>query len=148
MPEQLSFAAKLTQAVTVTDGAAGSTNINGATLDMSGAEGVQMIVQFGVIVASGVQSIKAQQGDQSDGSDMSDLLGTGQTVADTDDEKTFYIDLYRPEKRFVRLVVLRATQNATLSAIYQQYGAMKKPVTHEATVIVGEQHSSPAEGTA
>ncbi len=76
-----------------------------------------------------------------------DLLGSSQTIADTDDNKTFYIDLHRPLKRYVRLVVLRATQNATVGALYQQYGFRKPPVTH-GTNVAGETLLSPAQGTA
>lgn len=138
---------KISQAVTVTNGAAGATNINGATLDMSGFEGVLMEATMGAIVAGAVTSIKAQQGGQSDASDMSDLLGTSQTIVATDDEKTFYIDLKKPTKRYVRLVALRATQNATLTATYIQYGARKMPTAHGSNVS-GETHVGPAEGTA
>lgn len=144
----LSKNVKITQAITPTAGGAGTTDINGATLDMAGFEGVLMVVTFGAITAGAVTSIKAQQGNQSDLSDAADLAGTAQAIADTDDDKVFYIDLYRPEKRYVRLVVDRGTQNAVVaSAEYIQYGAHKKPPTH-GTGVSGETHVSPAEGTA
>lgn len=139
---------KMTPAITPTAGAAGTSDINGATLDMSGYEGVLMIVTFGAITASAVTSIKAQQGAASDLSDAADLAGTAQTIADTDDDKVFYIDLYRPRERYVRLVVDRGTQNAVVaSAEYVQYGAKKAPPT-QGTNVSGETHVSPAEGTA
>lgn len=139
---------KITQAITPTNGAAATTDIEGVTLDMSGYEGVLMVCTFGEITGSAVTSIKAQQGAESDLSDAADLLGTAQTVADSDDEDIFYIDLYRPQERYVRLYVDRATQNAVVaSATYIQYGAKKAPVSHGSTVN-GETHVSPAEGTA
>ena len=138
---------KVTTAITVTNGAAGTTSINGTTLDMQGFEAVLMVVEVGAVVAGAVTTIKAQQGDQSDASDMSDLLGTEQTVEDSDDDKTFYIDLIKPTKRYVRLVVPRATQNATVAASYIQSGARKAPTSH-GTGVEGETHVSPAEGTA
>lgn len=139
---------KISQAITVTAGAAGTSDINGTTLDMSGFDGVLMVVTFGAITGSAVTSIKAQQGAASTLSDAADLTGTAQTVADTDDEKTFYIDLYKPTERYVRLVVDRGTQNAVVaSAEYIQYGAKVAPTTHGSNVS-GETHISPAEGTA
>lgn len=139
---------KISTAITPTAGAAGTTDINGTTLDMSGYEGVLMIVRFGAITGSAVTSIKAQQGAESDLSDAADLAGTGQTVADDDDDQTFYIDLYRPTDQYVRVVVDRGTQNAVVaSANYIQYGARKAPVSH-GTGVSGETHVSPAEGTA
>lgn len=144
----LSKGVKITQAITSANGVAGTTDINGVTLDMSGFEGALVAVTFGVITGSAVTSIKAQQGAASDLSDAADLEGTGQTVADTDDGKVFYIDLYRPLERYVRLVVVRATQNAVVAtATYLQYGAAKAPVSHGSTVA-GELHVSPSEGTA
>ena len=139
---------KISTAITPTAGVAGTTDINGSTLDMQGFESVQMLVRMGAITSGAVTSIKTQQGDQSDASDMSDLSGTGVTIADTDDDETFYIDLIRPEKRYVRLVVDRETQNAVVAAAnYIQYGARKQPTAHGAGVT-GETHVSPREGTA
>lgn len=139
---------KISSAITPTAGAAGVTGINGATLDMQGYEGVLMVVRMGAITSGAVTSIKAQQSAASDMSDEADLAGTGQNIADSDDDKTFYIDLYRPTKRYVRVVVSRGTQNAVVaSAEYIQYGAKKMPTTHE-TGVSGETHVSPSEGTA
>ena len=138
----------ITAAITPTNGAAGTSDINGATLDMLGFDSVLIICTTGTITASAVTSIKAQQGDQSDASDMSDLLGSAQTIADDDDEDLFVIALIKPQKRYVRLVVDRATQNAVVaSATYIQFSPRKAPVSHGSTVNI-ETHVSPAEGTA
>lgn len=139
---------RLSIAITPTDGAAGTSDINGATLDMAGWDGVLMLVTFGAITTGAVTSIKAQQGNAANLSDAADLAGTGQVIADTDDDKTFYIDLYKPTKRYVRLVVDRGTQNAVVaSALYIQYRGAKAPAVH-GTGVAGETHVSPAEGTA
>ena len=139
---------KISRAISTADGGAATTDIEGATLDMQGFEGVLMIVTFGAITGSAVTSIKAQQGAESDLSDAADLAGTGQTVADSDDNEVFYIDLYRPTERYVRVYVDRGTQNAVVAgATYVQYGAKKGPVTH-GTYVSGETHAGPAEGTA
>ena len=139
---------KISQAITVTEGAAGQVAIEGAVLDMAGFEGVLMEITFGAITAGAATSIKAQQGAAAAMGDAADLLGTSQTIADTGDEKTYYIDLYKPKERYVRLYVSRATQDSVVaSATYIQYGAHKVPVTHGSNVS-GELHASPAEGTA
>ena len=137
----------ITQAITPTAGAAGSTDVNGATLDMLGYDSALMICTTGAITSGAVSGIRAQQGDQSDASDMSDLLGSAQVIADTDDEDLFVIALIKPQKRYVRLVVDRATQNLVCSATYIQFSPRKAPVSHGATVNI-ETHVSPAEGTA
>jgi hypothetical protein len=145
---ELSKNCKITNAISPTAGAAGATDINGATLDMQGFEGALMVVTFGAITAGAVTGIRAAQGAASDLSDAADLAGSAQVIADSDDDKTFYIDVKKPAERYVRLVVDRATQNAVVAAAwYIQYGAHKAPTTHGANVA-GETHVSPAEGTA
>lgn len=146
--QNLSKNVRISQAIAPAAGAAGVTTINGATLDMSGWDGVLMIVTFGAITATGVQSVKAQQGQQSNLSDAADLEGTGQTVGDGDDEKTYFIDLVNPTERYVRVVVPRATANAVVAeALYIQYRGRRPNVGH-GTNVAGEVHASPAEGTA
>ena len=144
-----SVAEKISIAIPPADGVAGTTDINGATLDMLGWDSVMMVVTFGAITSTAVTVIKAQGGAESDLSDAADLIGTGQTIADDDDEKTFYIDL-NPLDRYNRLVVDRGTANAVVaSAYYIQYNGDKSklPVTH-GTGVAGELHHEPIAGTA
>ncbi len=143
----LSKNVKITQAITVTNGAAGTSDINGATLDMSGWEGVLVILNLGAIVSGAVTTAKMQQDSASGMGTAADLKDTELTIADDDDEETMYIDLYRPLERYVRVVIPRATQNATLTATYIQYRGSKMPVT-QAAPVSGEVHVSPIEGTA
>jgi len=134
------------QAITPTNGAAGTTTINGATCDMDGYDAVLMVVTMGAILATAVTSIKAQE--SSDGTTWADLEGTAQTIADTDDDKTFYIDLERPAKRYARLVVLRGTANATVAeALYFKRASRARPVSQGANVS-GEIFYTPVAGTA
>jgi len=138
----------ISRAISPADGAAGTTDIEGVVLDMANADGVLMIVMMGAITATAVTSIKAQQGDESDLSDAADLEGSGQTIADDDDNKVFVIDLAKPTKRYVRVYVDRGTANAVVAgALYQQYGLRKQPPTHGSNVSA-EVHASPDEGTA
>lgn len=144
----LSKNCKISSAVTPTAGAAGTSAISGTILDMSGYEGVLVMVRMGAITSGAVTSIKMQQDTDSAGGTMADLEGTSQSIADTDDDEIFYIDLFRPQERYVRLYVSRATQNAVVaSAEYIQYGPKAAPVT-QPTGTNGETHVSPAEGTA
>jgi hypothetical protein len=141
---------KVSIAITTTAGAAGSTAVNGAVLDTAGFEGGCAVVAFGAIVSGAATSIKLQQSADATGDpdDFSDVLGTGQTVADNADDKVFYCDFRHATKRYVRVVVSRATQNATVgSALYVQYGARSRPVT-QGTNVAGEQFTAAAEGTA
>lgn len=141
---------KVTQAITPTAGAAGTTTINGTTLDMQDWEGVAVIVTFGAITAGGVQSVKGQQGAASNMSDAADLAASSSSVADTDDEKVVVKVFRNVRERYFRVVVPRATQNAVVaSAEYIQFGKRRQPNTgHGATVLAATEHVSPAEGAA
>ncbi len=147
MTVHISETLKDTQAITIANGAAGLTNIDGAILDMKGFDAVLIVVQTGPIVAGAVTSLKIAQDDNAAMSSDADLAGSAQTIADTDDNKVFYVDIRHPTKRYLRLKVLRATANATVSAVYYQYAAKSLPVT-QPTGVVGEKFTGPAEGTA
>lgn len=129
--------------------AAGATNVNGTVLDMANWDGVILVALFGAIVSGAATSFKVQQGQQSNLSDAADLAGSSITVADTDDNKVLVSDIYRPQERYLRPVVLRATQNATIDGVIAiRYKGRKAPSVLDATVLAAEYHQSPAEGTA
>jgi len=118
-------------AITATEGAAASTDISGAIVDLAGYNGLQAIVTFGAITSGAVTSIKMQVGDNSALSDAADVTGLSVTVADDDDGKVFVLDLVKPLKRYARVVVDRATQDAVVEqATYIRYGAKDMPVVN------------------
>lgn len=138
---------KIEQIATVTAGAAGQTAITSSAVDTAGYEGVLFIVGAGTITGGGVQSIKVQQSsDDAAADDYSDITGTNQAVADDADNTSFRVDVHRPTKRYLKLIVSRATQNSTFGAIYAlKYGARNRPV---ASQLTGEAFTAPIEGTA
>lgn len=147
MIKNLSSEVKITTAL---DYAEANADRSGAVLDMSGWEGVLMVVKFAAIAGGAVTSIKAQQDTAVGMGGAADLLGTGITVADNDDDQIFIIDLVKPEERYVRLVIDKdAANNTAESAIYIQYGARVEPTTLTlADEVTYERHVSPIEGTA
>jgi hypothetical protein len=136
-------------AINATEGAAGTSAINGDIADMAGFDGVRAVLVMGAITATAVTSLKWQQGDASDLSDAEDVAGTGITIADDDDDKVFISDIVRPEKRYVRPVVSRGTANAVVaSCVVEKYMAKELPVTQHADVGTLETHFAPVGGTA
>jgi hypothetical protein len=134
--------------ITPTAGVAGTSAINGSIIDLSSAAGALFLVRMGVITAGAATSIKIQHGAASDLSDAADVLGTSQTIADDDDGEIFYVDFSRPTKRYARLVVSRATQNAVVaSAEVIVYGAAVAPTAQPAGTN-GETHVAKQSGTA
>ena len=141
---------KITRAVAQT--AAGATDVNGSTIDTAGYTGVMFILDVGTLTATQVTSMRAQQGAASDASDMADLEGSiAGPVADTDGQRYLVIDLFRPLKRYVRVVVDRATANAVLNGgVAILYGARDMPVTNAAAaggIAFSKTLVTPAEGT-
>ena len=131
--------------------AAGQTVINSASVDMSGFDGVGFAVAFGAITATAVTSVKVQQsGDDGVADAWADLTGTSITVADTDDDKLFVVDVAHPTERYLRAVVSRGTADSVVDGIIAvQYGPKKTPTTHDAATVGGvETHPAPDEGTA
>lgn len=140
---------KQSVAVTAANGVAGTTAINGATLDTAGFNALEISVDFGAITSGAATSIKLQCGAASDLSDAADVAGTSQTVADTDDGKTFVIDAQQLPGRYARVVVSRATQNAVVTlAKYRLYQAKSLPVTQSSDIGGREKFVAPQYGTA
>jgi hypothetical protein len=144
----LSKSAKVTRALNSV--AAGTTNQNGSVIDMAGFEGVQFIALFGALTATQITSLKVQQGDLADGSDMADLEDSLHTaLADADGNKCLVTDVFRPQKRYVRPVVTRGTANAVIDGVVAlQYSARTEPVVKDATVKSIKTTISPEEGVA
>jgi len=133
--------------VTPTAGAAGQTTITSSAVNTTGFDGVRFLVLIGAITTAGVQSIKVQYSDDDAATDAySDVVGSSVTIADDADDTHIYIDVYRPQKQYLKVVISRATQNSTFGGVIAElYNASKVPVTQTAT---GETHIAPAEGTA
>lgn len=130
--------------------AAGVTNVNSDAVDCAEYDCVRFIIGFGAITAGAATSVKAQQSNDSGGSpdDFSDLTGSSITVADNDDNEIKVVEIVRPQKRYLRLATLRATQNSAIDFVLVELsGARKHPVTQDATTEQ-EVHNAPAEGTA
>ena len=128
--------------------ASGTADREGAVLDMNGWDGVLIVAQFGTIAAGAVTKLKAQQGAAANLSDAADLAGSSIAVADDDDSKIKYLDLWQPRERYVRAVIDKDATNACAETVtYLQYRGKFLPSTH-GTGVAGEAHLSPAEGTA
>lgn len=126
--------------------AAGTTDVESTSVDMADFDSVAFTVAFGAIVSGAVTSVKLQG--SANNSTWVDLEGTSITVADTDDNDLVISDQIRPNYRYVRCVVDRGTQNATIDVIIaHQYAARFLPVTQPATTLV-ETHVASVAGTA
>lgn len=126
---------------------AGTTAITSDAIDMAGFDGVAFVTATGAFTATGTATIKAQQGAAANMSDAADLAGTAQAFTDADGSKSVGVDIKSPVKRYVRVVISRATANSVWGQIFAiQYRSRKKPVTQALDKY--EKFIGPAEGTA
>lgn len=129
------------------DNASGSADRFGNVVDTAGYDTFLFICKLGAVAASSSGQLKAQQGDQADGSDMTDLAGTGVAIADTDDNTIKFLEITLPTKRYVRCAVEKTAGTIEESAISLSYRSKEGPVAQPAT-SVGEGHQAPLEGAA
>lgn len=129
--------------------AAGTTNQTGAAVDTQGFDGVMFIADIGALTATQVTSLKAQDGLTSGGA-YNDIAGSNTSaMADGDSNKLLVVDIYKPQLRFLKPVVLRATANAVINCVIAiLYKGLKGPVVNDATLSQIRSLVSPADGTA
>jgi hypothetical protein len=131
------------------DYSSASTALAGTALDMSGYQGVLMVVKMAAITTGAATSIKAQCDDNSGFSSAQDIAGTAITIADDDDNQIFVLDVRNVPERYVRVYLDRATQAAAASAVYIQYGPDSNPQVNDVTdKVTTETHIWKAVGTA
>lgn len=126
---------------------AGTSTITSDAIDTKGFSGVLVLSSFGT-AASGNTAKLQQSSDDGSTDDYSDLTGTSITSGTSDED--VWLDLYRPQKRYVKAVFARGTSTTLESVWAILYGPLSAPVTYNNTTgtIVGEAHVEESEGTA
>jgi hypothetical protein len=112
-----------------TDGAVVTT---GTEIDMAGYNSVMVIVCLGTIAASGVFTGTLKNSDTSGtyGSGTVDRIATLANDADTDDNKLLIVEVYRPQRRYLRLNYQRTGGNVTvLSMLVVRFNSGNEPVS-------------------
>ncbi len=130
--------------------AAGTSTITpSAGVDVQGFNSAMFLVLLGTVTSTGVPSIKIQQSDDDGVADgYSDLEGTAFAATDADDDKIIAVEILRPTKRYLKLILARTTANVVLDGIVCVLGNPIGPLPISQTTIGNEVHVTPAEGTA
>jgi hypothetical protein len=125
--------------VASTGAAAAQTAVNGSSVDMQAAPGpfenATGVALLGTLTATQVTYLKAQGSD--DNSTWADLASTKTgPAADADGGKLLVLDLFRPQHRYIRFVLVRGTANAVLTAMLQcQYNGQREPISQLAAQV-------------
>lgn len=140
----LSGAVKITK-IKDTTSAAGSTVLESSVLDMAGYDGVLFVTSFGTAAADNL--LKAKMSTANDSGTMGDIEGSAVAPGASDEDQ--WLDVYRPRKRYLQLVAVRATSTKLGDMWAFQYGGRIKPVDNtDAGTITGELVVSASTGTA
>lgn len=137
--------------------AAGVTTVTGTHVDTQEFDGCLFLFAIGTLTAGQATSVKVQGGALVNDSDQADLAGTAGgivSLADTDSNTLIEVDIAMPTFRYLRPVVLRATQNAVVDGVFallyhggkMGYGLAQAPPL-DATVKAVTVLASPAAGT-
>ena len=114
---------------------------------MKGFDAVTFIALLGDVLDTAVLTLQAQQGDQSDGSDATNLAGVLATFtadATSADNNMLAVEIARPTKRYVRVTLARATANAAVDGIVAvQSSPAEAPVVQDASVLATDFALSP-----
>jgi len=135
-----------TKLVKVNDHAASTTDpITTSIVDTAGYDGVVFFTSFST--ANATNSIKVQQNTANQTTGMADLLGSS-VVSGTSDEDVI-IEIYKPQERYLQVVVTRGVATTCESVWAALYGGTPGLAANSVSgTQIAEQSSSPAEGTA
>jgi len=124
---------------------AGTSDVTGTGVDMSGYEGVIFITSYGTAAADNLPHAETSSDDGSADA-YTDLAGTEVGVSTSDED--VWLEIKRPPERYVRIVAERGTSSTCESIWAIRYGARSRGVDNTtAGTIHGELHASPAAGT-
>lgn len=122
---------------------------DGNVIDLVGYDGICFVASFGAITTGAVTDIRVQESDAVAMGDAVDLAGTKVSIADGQDNGVVALNIYRPLKRYIRLRITRATEDAVIDGVIALlYNGKKLPVVVDATLVNSVSVISPIAGTA
>lgn len=127
--------------------AAAQTEIDTSVVDMQGFDGCMFVVCLGDVTNACALEFTAQQSPYANAAGAADLddatitntaAGASNTVA--------LVDVVRPSERYLRLKILRGSQDANVDSVVAiQYDPKVMPTTHNANVLASALGVNPDE---
>ncbi len=125
---------------------AGTGDVTSASVNMANYDGVLFLTSYGTAAADNL--FHAQQSSDDGGSDtFTDIAGSEIDLSGASDEDQ-WLDIFRPEEQYVRVVAQRGT-SSTLGDIWAvQYKGRDVPISNLISgTIYGKQLINPVAGT-
>jgi len=115
--------------------AAGTGQVNSSIIDATGYDRVAFIVHLGVVTDASLINVAIQDSADNANTNMTNVGVTANLNAATSSNTAILVEALGAQKRYVRCIVNRATQNAAISAITCLLGGTKgKPVTADTSI--------------
>lgn len=116
--------------------AAGTSNqLATAGIDTQGYDAYRFVALLGTLTATQVTSLSAYECDTLAGSYTLVAGATTAAAADGDSNKMLILDVFKPQKRFIKAQVNRATANAVIDGVVcELWLASFQPTTQDASV--------------
>lgn len=126
--------------------ASATTPVTSAIVDTAGYEGV--VFRTSLSTANATNTIKVQQSATNATDDMEDVAGTSVSSGTTNED--LVVEVYRPTKRYLQVVVSRGAATTCESIWADLYGGGQGQISNNtvAGTQIAELHVSPAAGTA
>ena len=124
---------------------AGTSTLTSDTVDLAGWTGCLFIAKLGDVTSGSVLGLAIH--DSEDDTNYDDLEGPLAFTAGASDadNKFLVLDVVRPEKRYLRAVLTRGSQNAVVEGIWAiKYGPLSTPVTQGSDVLLSDTLANPA----
>ena len=126
----------------------GQTDVDGDAVDMAGFDGVTFVGLTGAITTTGTVTLAAEQSTEAADNFVALADVTAQAAAAADSNKVLVLDVYRPNERYVRPTITRATADSVYGGtIAIQYRSRSCPTTHDSASLAAAvvQALAPAE---
>lgn len=135
-----------TKVVKVADhSASGTSDVTSSIIDTAGYEGV--VFRTSLSTANATNTLKVQQSTENATDNMEDVAGTSVSSGTTNED--LVVEVYRPTKRYLQVVVSRGAATTVESIWADLYGSGGQIANNSvAGTQVAELHVSPAAGTA
>ena len=125
---------------------AATSTVTSSAVDTYGYGGVLFLTSFGTAAADNTVKIQ-QSSDDGVADSYGDLEGT--SVASGTSDEDVWVDVIKPQKRYLKFIAARGTSSTLESMWAVLYHPAAVPVTNSTSgTIIGEESVSPAEGTA